>query len=532
MGTVGPVVDQRAPVVAARAAELASASGVTLPDDLTLWRLAGGRPDASPVPGRPEELGTLLEASLELRQRQVGGAHYTPEDLAIEVVARALAGHRAPTVCDPACGGGALLLAAGRLQAAAGADPQTVVARLWGVDIDPLAVATTEAALALWCGMPPPPGHLVVADVLLAPPTLPPFDVVVGNPPFLSQLDATTARGAASSELLRARFGTAVQAYTDAAGLFLLAGCALARDGGTVAMVQPQSVLAARDATGVRLAIEGFARLREVWVPAGRPFRAAVEVCVPILDVGGDAVERLDWTAHLARAQGVPMVELGDGPTVGDEATASAAFRAEYYGIAPHVHEAETFPAGRPLLTSGLVDLGRDAWGERPARVAGQRWLRPVVDIAALDGRASDWARRTAEPKLIVATQTRVVEVVVDTDGRFLPGVPLVVAWAPPDRLWALAAALCSPPVTAWVAQRAAGTALTPRALKLTASLVREAPLPHDHDAWQAGTTAFEAGDVARFAEAMTVAYGCPPAVLAWWLERLGSAWSPRRSTR
>lgn len=505
------------------------ASEVDLPDDLALWRLAGGRPSAQPVPGRPEELGLLLEANLDSYQRQTRGAHYTPQELADGLIDRALAGHQEPTVCDPACGGGALLLAAGRHQEAAGGDPRSIVERLWGIDIDLLAVATTEAALALWSGVPPPAGHLVVADALLDPPPMPLVDVVVGNPPFLSQLDAMTVRGAADAEQLRARFGPAVQAYTDAAGLFLLAGCALSRVGGTVAMVLPQSVMAARDASGVREALDARAHLREVWVPPGRPFRAAVEVCIPVLEVGGQGRAPSAWGAHLARAHGVPEVRLDHGATVGDEATTSAAFRAEYYGIAPHVHEVEALPAGRPLLTTGLVDLGREAWGERPARIAGRRWERPVVDVAALEGRAADWARRAAAPKLVVATQTRVVEVVVDPDGRFLPGVPLVVAWAPPPRLWALAAALCSPPVTAWAAEQAAGTALSSRALKLTAALVRAAPLPTDHLAWQVGTAAFEAGELEGFAEAMTAAYGCASNVTDWWFDRLGSAWSQRR---
>jgi hypothetical protein len=484
------------------------------------------------VPGRPEDLGLLLEANLDPRTRQARGAHYTPEELADGLVARALAGHHEPTVCDPACGGGALLLAAGRHQEAAGGDPRSIVERLWGIDIDPLAVATTQAALALWGGVAPPAGRLVVADALLDPPPMPLVDVVVGNPPFLSQLDAMTVRGATDAERLRARFGAAVQAYTDTAGLFLLAGCALSRVGGTVAMVLPQSVMAARDASGVRDALDACAHLREGWVPSGRAFRASVEVCIPVLDIGGQGSASSAWGAHLARAHGVPEMRLDGGATVGDEATTSAAFRAEYYGIAPHVHEAEALPTGRPLLTTGLVDLGREAWGERPARIAGRPWVRPVVDVAALEGRAADWARRTAAPKLIVATQTRVVEVVVDLDGRFLPGVPLVVAWAPPERLWALATALCSPPVTAWAAHRAAGTALTSRALKLTAALVRAAPLPTDHLAWQVGTAAFEAGDLDGFAEAMTAAYGCGAEVTAWWLDRVGTVWSPRSPTR
>ncbi|MEO7428677.1 MAG: N-6 DNA methylase [Acidimicrobiales bacterium] len=529
------MVDARAVVVATRAAELAAASGVELRDDLALWRLAGGRPAAAAVAGRPEELGTLLEATIDAPQREARGAHYTPEHLARDLVARALVGHRDPTVCDPACGGGALLLAAARHQIDAGAEPCAVVGRLWGIDIDPLAVATTEASLALLCGAPPPAGHLQVADVLLDPPALPTFDVVIGNPPFLSPLATSTAPTTVSAERLRRRFGPAVRAYTDASALFLVVACALARAGGTVAMIQPQSVIAARDASGVRAALDSVATLREVWLPNGRPFRAAVDVCVPIFDVVSPTDGRVgtsDWCGGLARAHGVPVVHLSADGTVGDEATTSAAFRDEYYGIVPHVNEADSLPTGRRLVTTGLVDLGGAAWGERPARVGGRRWARPVVDIAALEGRAADWARRTAAPKLIIATQTKVVEVFVDADGTYLPGVPLIVAWAAPERLGALAAALCSPPINAWAASRVAGTALTSRSLKLTASLVRAAPLPTDAEAWEAGTHAFEVGDLEGFAEAMTSAYGCEHAVAAWWLARVGSAWSLPRSTR
>lgn len=515
------MVDPRARAVAVRAAELALALGVELSDDLALWSLAGGRPDAGPVPGRPEDLGELLEASIQPHDRHHRGAHYTPEELAADLVERALIGHVGPTICDPSCGGGSLLLAAGRQQVASGASAREVVTRLWGIDIDPLAVATTQAALALWSGTTPPRLNFVVADMLVAPPDLPSFDVVIGNPPFLSQLGVSTARSASESMLLKERFGNAVLAYTDPAALFLLAACTLTRRGGTVAMVQPQAVLAARDAAGVRAAVNEVADLREVMVPPGRPFEASVEVCVPILDVGPSTSETVPWSAHLARALGVPRADLRAEGTIGDEATTGAAFRTEYYGLVPHVHEASSRPDGRPLLTTGLVDLAAHSWGERPARIGGRVWQRPVVDVPSLEGRAAAWVARTSTPKLIIATQTRVVEATVDLDGQFVPGVPLVVAWASADRLWALAAALCSPPVTAWVAERTAGSALASRALKLTAALVRQVPLPADRGAWRVGTAALRAGELERYAEAMTAAYGNPSGVLAWWMDRL-----------
>ena len=532
VATVDPVVDQRAVGVAQRAAEVAAAAGVDLGDDLALWRLAGGRPAARrSVPGQPEELGALLEASFSAPARQEAGAHYTPAPLAAGLVERALDGRATPKVGDPACGGGALLLAAARYLAARGEDPVEVVGRLWGMDVDPVAVATTEVALTLWAGAPPPPGRLVVRDALGELPSWPPLDVVVGNPPFLSQLDGVTARGPEAAARLRYRFGDAVRAYTDAASLFLLVACELAAEDGRVALVQPQSVLAARDGAGVRAAVSERGRVAEVWIPPLPGFAASVDVCVPVIDLG--VPESLDtWSAPLARANGVPPVDLPRHRALADVATTTAAFRSEYYGMVDHVHEHAVLPTGTPLVTTGLVDLGGCAWGDRPARIGGRSWDQPVLDVAALDGRAADWVRRTGGPKLVVATQTRVVEVVVDEEGDWVAAVPLVVVLAPVEDLWRLAAALAAPPVTAWLLERVAGTALTPQSLKVTAALLREVPLPRDGRAWDDGAAAFREGDLHAFATVMSAAYGTSAGVAAWWSERATTVWSPRGARR
>ncbi len=520
-----------ATAVAARAAELAGAGGVDLPDDLALWRLAGGRPEVAARAGEPEELGELLEASLDPCDRRSRGVHHTPRPLAAELAARALIGRERPRVGDPSCGGGALLLAAARILAERGERPGEVVGRLYGLDVDPLAVATTEVALTLWAREPVPAGNVLVADALTQAPAWPHLDVVVGNPPFLSPLDAGTGPDHARAVALRGRFGDAARAYTDVAGLFLLVAIDLAGPGATVALLQPQSVLGARDAAGVRERIGERARLVDVWCPPTHGFDAAVDVCVPMLEVGATS-RSSSWSAHLARANGVPPVDLPGERTLGDEAATTAGFRSEYYGLALHVHEQDACPRGLPVVTTGLVDLIHCAWGERPARIGGTTWDRPVVDAAALDGRAAGWVRRTGGPKLVVATQTKVVEVVVDEDGAWIAGVPLVVVLAPSERLWPLAAALASPAATAWLLQRAAGTALTPHSLKVSAPLLRDLPLPTDDAAWAAGTVALQAGELDAFGEAMAAAYGTASSVSSWWLERAKPVWSPNGAHR
>jgi predicted RNA methylase len=520
--------DTRARAVARVAVDIAAAGDVALPEALRLWRLAGGRPAVGTLrPGCPDDLGAVLEAALDVDARRRRGAHFTPPPVADELVATALGGMQATRVLDPACGGGAFLLAAARHLAARGMPRQRAVRCLWGVDIDPVAVATAEAALTIWAGCSPAAEQLVVADPLLDELGWPPFDAVVGNPPFLSQLARATTRDAlVVGDVLRARFGDAVQPYTDTASLFLLLACRLTRAGGRVVLIQPQSVLASRDAAAVRAAIGAMGVLRDVWFPDGAVFGAAVDVCAPVIDVGAATAAASPpstaraWASHLASALDVPDVDLEAHGLLGDMGAVVAGFRDEYYGIAPHVRERADWPDGAPLVTTGLVDLGACAWGARPARVAKRRWSAPVVDVGAVEGKAAMWIERTRRPKVVVATQTKVMEAAVDETGDWVPGVPLVVVLAQPSDLWHVAAAVCAPPVTAWVAHRTAGTALTQRALKVSAKLVAQIPLPADRAAWDVGARALRDGDIDTFATAMTAAYGADEAVRTWWHTR------------
>jgi N-6 DNA methylase len=560
----------------ARAAErLAASSGVRLPADLRIWTLAGG---TDPPPGvlapevgvmtrlsgvrttgvssvdGPDGLAAALEAATDAGQRRANGLHVTPPWVADHLVALAFGGSGgAGSVCDPACGGGVFLVAAARALHAAGVPKGEVVReRIWGADIDPVGLAAAEAALALWSGGEvPPPGRLVVGDPLRRGPALWPdrwpggVDVVVGNPPFQSQLGRATARARTHQSLLRDRFGDAVRPYTDTAWLFLLLGCELVRPGGRVVLVQPDSLVAARDAAAVRDAVDGAADLLDLWVDERQVFAAAVRVCAPVLrvrpgpgDDGGGATAR--WHDLLADATGVPAVDLAPSAgRVGDRAALVAGFRDEYYGLAAVTAEAPPGgpgPAQAPLVTAGVVDWGRSAWGRRPVRFAKRSWAAPVVDLARVEAEgtpaARRWLARTRGPKLVVATQTKVLEVAVDESGEWVPSVP-VIAVVPHkvDDLWPLAAALAAPAATAWLARRAPGAALTRGALKIAARDIASLPLPTDVVAWKAATEAFRAvveGDggasLDAFVEAGAAAYGSAPAVVTWWRTRLDQA--------
>lgn len=531
--------------------DVAASSGDAVPPDVVPpGELAG-----------PDLLGWAYEALSDRDQRR-RGLHYTPSVIAERLATIALDGMGdAPVVCDPACGGGAFLLAAGRaLETPTLARRRIVAELLVGIDIDPLAVAVATTALVLWAGEGDPAPRVVRADSLATaswPHSGPEgFDVVVGNPPFQSQLGALTARSRAEAGLVAAALGPGAGGYADTAALFLLAAVGHARPGGRVLLIQPQSVLASRDTAAVRRQLEDTAVLEGLWVCDEPVFEAATRVCAPLLRPGvapNRSVRRwqdpevrpapgserpaaASWAPLAAGLRSVPVVALR-GKALPELGRATAGFRREFYGLVPFVREASGDADERPLVTSGLIDPGECAWGRRDARFAKIRWRAPVVDLAGLaqgDPSLSRWVRERLVPKVLVATQTRVVEAVADREGRLVPSTPVVSVAVDPDRLWHVVAALSAPPVTAWALHLSAGTALSPDALKLSAGQVRRVPAPVDAGAWEEGArlaAVVHAADDAVARREALVAMGAvmvgayevdePDALLRWWSGRL-----------
>jgi hypothetical protein len=610
--------------LAADADALARRLGV---DDADRVRLAASVPLLGPWSGRatdrvddeagpadPGRLGRRHQALLGDEHRHRNGVHYTPADTAAALVAVALGGldaadgaarHAGPRVCDPSCGGGVFLLAAADRLAAAGASPADALSTLSGVDLDPMAVEVTRAALVLWAAAHglrgdelvavarQVAGSVVVGDALAERwPGEGSLVAVVGNPPFGGQLARSTARDRAGSEAARALLGGSAAGYADTAGLFLVRAVGASAPGARVVLVQPLSFLGARDAGAVRRRLTDHAVLESVWLAGERLFGASVDVCAPVLRVagpstvpdvgasvvvrrGGDldvvtevAMERLDragsWAPVVAAATGVPAVDLSDRQVLGAWARATAGFRDEFYALAPFVIDRPDLAArsdrvglapmpegSARLITAGLVEPAHVVWGRRTTRLAGHRLTAPVVRLGALrawaegpdgDRRLAAWADARLRPKVVVATQTRVVEAALDDEGDWWPSVPVVSVVLDADhddahhRLLVLAA-LTAPPVSAWAAERSGGTALAPQALKLSAKQVLEVPLPVDRDLWEQGAAelalvATTVDDDARrrhllgAGRLLTAAHRLPPddadAVLGWWADRAG----------
>ena len=405
-----------------------------------------------PGPLSAGDLGWIHERALDAGHRRREGVHYTPAPVALRLAELTIRGSRHALVCDPAVGGGAFLLAAAQHLRVLGVDPVEIVEdRLWGIDLDPVAVAVTRAALELWgaeqgVSAVPPQSHLICADTLTVGAESfggMRFDVVLGNPPFQSQLGSTTARSASMSAELRRRWSVAPGPYADTAAWFLAAGLELAAPGGRITFVEPQSVLVAADAAPIRELVGASADLVGLWWGGRGVFAADVAVCAPVLrrhdeaeeaeSPGERRVARWDgasvvavesapvpvgssWGPLVADLLGAPPVTPVSAGSVGDVAAATAGFRDEYYAVTAHLDD-DPDGAGPRLVTVGMIDTLHDRWGTSSFRIARESWRHPRVDMAGLADEApriADWVRDRLTPKILVATQTKVVEAVAE----------------------------------------------------------------------------------------------------------------------
>lgn len=425
-------------------------------------------------------------------ERRKLGAFYTPREVVERTLKLLGVGEGGSgwdgrfSICDLSCGSGNFLSVAARRLGERGERVEVV-----GIELDPLAAWACRAGLEIdLAGVEGRVRTTVLeGDGLLGEAVERAnalgeggFDVVLGNPPFLGQLGAETARSRAYAAALAEASGGLIRGYADQAAAFVWRSVEMTRPGGVVGLVLPRSILRSRDAGRLRAWVERACEVTGVEEVDGTAFDAGVSPCIVALRRRKRAIEhRKDdddavWGVGIERASA--------GPTLGEICTATADFRDAYYGLAPCVVEDEhggmderAFPR---LISCGLIEPGRIVWGERPVTLYKRRWLRPRVDLRTLerDPAMAAWARRRLVPKVLLATQTRTIECVADQEGAWLPVTP-VITIVPREgvTLERIERAMASPGVLEAARAMTAGTGLTPHVIKLSARQVERLPL-------------------------------------------------------
>lgn len=266
---------------------------------------------------------------------------------------------------------------------------------------------------------------------------------------------------------------------------------------------------------------------------SGQDFTAGPETRSP-------TVESPTWSALLATHAGAPERSLVTDGQLSDLAHAAADFRDEYYGLDGHVVDQRFATPGLvepPLVTVGSIDPAHVRWGERNLRFQKVTYRHPRVRVAGLDDEMQRWANQRLVPKVLVGTQTQVLEAVADVAGELLPSVPIIIIEPrrrDPHTLDRIGALLTSPPVTLVAFRRHAGSGLGGRSLRVGPRELLDLPLPADLACWDVAAASFRVASQADDIEerhvalvacgrAMNEAFGLGPdgPLLRWWMARL-----------
>ncbi|HAN06936.1 MAG TPA: hypothetical protein DCP89_00420 [Acidimicrobiaceae bacterium] len=522
---------------------------------------------ATDLLNRTQDSELILESILSLgrsREKELAdpvgdGAVYTPYPVAEKLVNH-INLQAGQSVCDPAMGAGVFLIAAAEKRFHLGQSVESIAKQTAGADIDTVSVEVAKLSMQLWSWLRGTTvvsfDGLVCVDPLINPPTnwVKSFDVIIGNPPFLGQLKSRTTRHKNRAQKLKQRYGNLATQYVDESALFLLASLNMVRKKGTVCLIIPTSVFGAASARPIREHIDGVMPMKGLWVGGRDVFTAAkVDVLAPILsaerktsvdiyfqksEMPPTEVKRENngsWGAILANALGVPTIDAAIEKDLQSEATITADFRDAYYWLSERVEE-EGFQTDRKkigkLATVGLVDPLTFNHGKKEVRFAKTKYSQPVVVTENNPpNNFSGWLQRRRVPKILVATQTKVIECVVDAVGDLIPSTPLIIIQPTnPNKIWHLAAALSSPVGAAWAASEAAGTGLGANTVRLRASQLNFFPLPARTSEWDraadlAHSIQTEGGSGKAFRDfglVINSAYGIEDDdLLEWWINRL-----------
>jgi hypothetical protein len=382
------------------------------------------------------------------------------------------ASRQPPSVIDPACGAGSLLLALLRRLRTEGYSIPDMIRRglVVGVDVDERAVRACRCALCLLepdAGLRPSDSalqNIQMGDALSLMTLRRDFEIAVLNPPFINAVEHGVDM--ALKRWLAVAYSE-VGGTANLAGYFLALATVLTAPRGIVSALVPRTLLQARPmkawraslTPGVAVPLRSLRRLR---LPDSGAIFSGADVFICLLTIGPgaglvvsesefptlpdwcDATGRLthaDWWACVTGHAGPATVqEFTDSRQFTDEMVIRASLTTDdFYRIRPHVVDGG---AGQRLVTTGLIAPGECLWGLKRCRYLGDYYMAPtlapsVVDTSPSVRRNLLWSKR---PKVLVAGLGRRLECFVDRDGVYIGAVSTWSIYRSDDDLSALEA--------------------------------------------------------------------------------------------
>jgi hypothetical protein len=462
-------------------------------------------------------LGQVYECLLT-NTRKASGSYYTPSAIVAYILQNTLIRQLTETsvplkLLDPACGGGVFLLSAYQLlldwylkkylqcstiwsqpiqQNDSGEWCLTLEERsrilhdhIYGIDIDPNAVAITKLGLELQrlAGtLTRSPSNLsqnIICDnTLFRQVHEACFDVVVGNPPYLDSEWMTTHLPDWRSYCV-AQYQTAIGNW-DLFCVFIEKALMLCKPGGFTSLVVPNKLAAADYAAAARslltqkatlLALRDYSKTSAfsasvyplVYVAQKKQSdtRSNIQINAQSdaqfdaqfdaqLDTSLDANYQTVWyerMSHLEQVEAayplkVPAAAASQSPWLLTQhpqqvelisrlsqfpqlasiaQITGAATVAEAYAMQPWIQDS-ALTDGIPLVNSGTIDRYRLLWGEKPMRYLGQSYRYPIIPIAAIEQLPPQRYQQATQPKIIVAGMTRSLECALDAAGKIWAG--------------------------------------------------------------------------------------------------------------
>lgn len=174
------------------------------------------------------------EPQLARQEKRAKGVYYTPPEIVRWMVTRCLGVLNAtgPTasplrILDPSCGAGAFLHEV---------QSQITDCTLVGIDLDPTAIATATRVFTPTPTLTPP--LLLPADFLSSSFSPAPFNLILGNPPYVNIRELAKSTSPAYRQELRQRFKSA-RGNFDLYVLFLERSLELLKPGGVCGIIIP-----------------------------------------------------------------------------------------------------------------------------------------------------------------------------------------------------------------------------------------------------------------------------------------------------